>query len=48
MGRKKLYKSIEEIKKQNIEKSLRYYYKNKEAINKKSMKKYYDNKCKLD
>jgi len=44
MGRKKKYYTKEEKKEANIKKSLRYYYKNKNKINKSRMEKYYANK----
>ncbi len=44
MGRKKKYLTKEEKKKANSIKSLKYYYKNKDKINKNRMEKYYANK----
>ena len=46
MGRKKLYKTNEEVRISINEKSMRYYLKNKELIQKKNLKRYYDNKQK--
>jgi hypothetical protein len=44
MGRKKLYKTNEELRISINEKSMRYYLKNKELIQKKNLKRYYDKK----
>jgi hypothetical protein len=46
MGIKKLYKTNEEVRISINEKSMRYYLKNKELIQKKNLKRYYDKKQK--
>ena len=46
MGRKKIYKTTEEIRQADCIKSMRYYLKNKEEIQKKNLKRYYDKKQK--
>lgn len=44
MGRKKKYKTEDEIKEANRKKALAYYHRNKEEINRKKMEKYYAEK----
>lgn len=48
MGRKKKYHTDEEIKEAKQLRWNRWYEKNKESLNEKRMKDYYDRKEKLD
>lgn len=44
MGRNRKYFNIDEIKKANSEKSMRYYIKNSESIKQKAKERYEKNK----
>jgi hypothetical protein len=44
MGRKKKYKTEEELKNANRKKALEYYHRNKKELNRKKMEKYYEEK----
>lgn len=46
MGRLKKYKTEEELKEANRQKSKRYYWRNKEKVDKRILEKYYENKRK--
>jgi len=44
MGRKKKYITSEEQKQAVNERAMRYYLRNKESIQKKNLRRYYENK----
>ena len=44
MGRKKKYKTKEEIEQAVRDKAMRYYFRNQEVIKQKNLKRYYENK----